>query len=365
MSNKQPKVFLSHASIDKPRVRWIRDSLAQYGIKCWLDEDELLVGDSISRRIDDALDSADFIVFCISQESLQSEWVNLEVRAVLSKQLKTKMPRILPVTLDGSEPPPLLSDFVWADLSDVKSTEGVQLLARAILTRFNYGAYFEETSIKSNLRVELDKLPKSPAAPGFHWFIISGASSSGKDALMHALDQHLSMDSELEILTKYTTRSRRMSEFEYVQNLPDNEFLRKHETGDLLFPYHKRNARYAFDTNQFQTAIGNGTPLITVFTDLIRVPPIVQAMNIKEFPTTAIFIDADREHLNRRILLRGLPHDEIVRRLKSIDQDFREMGNRRTFRDEYSFIRNGDDRAFGDALQDLINIVRGKIGPRD
>ena len=182
---------------------------------------------------------------------------------------------------------------------------------------------------------------------------------------MYALDQYLSRGYELEILTKYTTRPLRPSEPEYTRHTTDDEFLRKHRTGDLLFPYSKRNARYAFDMNQFLNAISNGTPLVTVFTDLIRVPPIVQAMNERGFPTTAIFIEADLGHLGRRIMLRGLPPEEVARRMKSIDQDLREMSNRRTFKDEYSFIRNGDDRAFEDALWDLMVLVKSVVETRD
>ena len=41
-----PKVFLTHSSHDKPRIRELRNHLAKSGLRVWLDEIEIQVGDS-------------------------------------------------------------------------------------------------------------------------------------------------------------------------------------------------------------------------------------------------------------------------------------------------------------------------------
>jgi hypothetical protein len=92
------------------------------------------------------------------------------------------------------------------------------------------------------------------------------------------------------------------------------------------------------------------------------VPEIANAMNDRGISTTPIFIQVPQEHLLRRVLFRNLPPEEVQQRVRSIYHDFREMARRKSFRDEYTFICNGDDRALEDALEELINLAESKIG---
>ena len=83
MTNRQPKVFLSHSSIDKQKVRKLLKILESYKIECWLDEKDLAVGDPIQVKIEHALENADFIVICFSRQALESNWFNIESRSAL------------------------------------------------------------------------------------------------------------------------------------------------------------------------------------------------------------------------------------------------------------------------------------------
>lgn len=358
----QPKVFLSHSSVDKPKVRKLRNILKSHKIECWMDEKELLIGDSISKKIESALECADFLVVCFSQQSIDSNWFNIEFRSVLSSQLQVNETKILPVVFDGSEPPSLFRDFLWGDLSNTNWNDGVQALVRAIFTRFNYKADFlEEKSLRYNNEGDFKKLIKSQATHGFHLFIISGVSSVGKDVLAYVLEQRMNPKYYLTIAKKYTTRPRRPSEPEYVCTLSGGEFTERLEEGTLLFPYHKRRYQYAFDTKQFNWAIQTGIPLITIFTDFIRVPLIVEKMQARGFSTTAIFVEAKREHVLRRVLFRGMPLDEVASRTMSIEQDLCEIANRPTFKNEYLFLYNGDDRPFNEASTELLKIIKKEL----
>ena len=68
------KVFLSHASVDKPLVKEVKTFLEQGGdIECWLDAVEIDFGDNIVARIDDGLSRSDFLLLFLSPAALQSK----------------------------------------------------------------------------------------------------------------------------------------------------------------------------------------------------------------------------------------------------------------------------------------------------
>jgi hypothetical protein len=56
------KVFLSHASADKPTVRAIAQALTDSQIEVWLDEADIRVGESIPEAITSGLFGSD--LFC-------------------------------------------------------------------------------------------------------------------------------------------------------------------------------------------------------------------------------------------------------------------------------------------------------------
>ena len=55
-------IFVSYAHEDKPLARQLAQSLTAYSLRVWIDEGELMVGDSIIDRISSALASVKFVV---------------------------------------------------------------------------------------------------------------------------------------------------------------------------------------------------------------------------------------------------------------------------------------------------------------
>ena len=53
-------VFISHNYKDKPMARKIAKELDKYGIKVWIDESEIRLGDSLIEKIRDGLDHMDY-----------------------------------------------------------------------------------------------------------------------------------------------------------------------------------------------------------------------------------------------------------------------------------------------------------------
>jgi len=112
---KQPRVFISHNSMDKPFVRRLTDDLKKYELAVWFDEQELGVGDSIVQGVSNALKDTDYFVVVISQYSAQSKWVQLELSSALMNELAGKGIVVLPVRIDDTSLPPLLVDRIYAD----------------------------------------------------------------------------------------------------------------------------------------------------------------------------------------------------------------------------------------------------------
>lgn len=115
LSRPDIRVFVCHASEDKPNARIIAAHLRELGTDVWFDEWEIRIGDSIVQKINSALDIATHLIILLSKNSVSKPWVLREFSAALMRQLRDKSIMVLPVRLDDSAPPPLLADIRYAD----------------------------------------------------------------------------------------------------------------------------------------------------------------------------------------------------------------------------------------------------------
>ena len=116
--SEKRRVFLCHASSDKPFVRQVRNDLANAGHSVWIDEFEIKVGDSIVTKIDEATEKADALVLFISEAAMSSDWVKREWSSSLSRMLSGSSIRVLPVVIEDCSRPALLSDIKYADFRE-------------------------------------------------------------------------------------------------------------------------------------------------------------------------------------------------------------------------------------------------------
>jgi hypothetical protein len=79
--------FISYSHNDKQFARRLFDTLQGRGIRCWLDEKQMLPGDDIYEEIDRGIRIWDKVLLCCSQHSLKpASWVDKEIITALEKE---------------------------------------------------------------------------------------------------------------------------------------------------------------------------------------------------------------------------------------------------------------------------------------
>lgn len=124
-------VFISHNYKDKPMARKIAKELDKYGIKVWLDESEIKLGDSLIEKIRDGLDHMDYLIALISENSVHSEWVKKELDIAMNKEIDGRKVIAIPILVGKCELPGFLKGKLYADMSTSrKYNENIPVLIR-------------------------------------------------------------------------------------------------------------------------------------------------------------------------------------------------------------------------------------------
>lgn len=125
------KVFISHRTVDMAEATRLAQEVQNAGHQVWLDDWEIVTGDSIIAEIEKGLQDAEYVVLCLSFDGVMAPWISQEWMSTLARQLNGKGVKLLPVHLTGGDLPAILADIKTADLVSDWST-GVSELLRAI-----------------------------------------------------------------------------------------------------------------------------------------------------------------------------------------------------------------------------------------
>ncbi len=134
LSMRPPTIFLSYSHEDKVIVTQFAEELKAAGMKVWYDLSEIKWGDNLRERIDRGLDSADYMVFFMSPNSMSKMWPRAELDAIMSRQIRgDRGAMVLPVLLEDTDDiPPLLRSIKYLDLRDGNVKKGVNELINTI-----------------------------------------------------------------------------------------------------------------------------------------------------------------------------------------------------------------------------------------
>ncbi|MDF1741963.1 MAG: toll/interleukin-1 receptor domain-containing protein [Verrucomicrobiales bacterium] len=113
-----PSLFLSHSSNDKFFARKLAEKLSQVGVKVWIDEAELRIGDSLLEKISSAIQGSDFVGAVLSHNSVKSNWVQKELAMAMDREIGGKQVVVLPILIESCTIPPFLADKLYADFTD-------------------------------------------------------------------------------------------------------------------------------------------------------------------------------------------------------------------------------------------------------
>lgn len=99
-TDNPPLVFVSHASADKQSfVRELVERLRRNGVDAWLDEQQLLAGDTLP-ELPERIAESSAIVIVLSEAALERPWVKSEITTAVYQHVEYEK-RLIPILLGG------------------------------------------------------------------------------------------------------------------------------------------------------------------------------------------------------------------------------------------------------------------------
>ena len=246
-------VFISHASEDKLSVASpLSEKLIQKGLRVWLDDHQLTVGDSLRRKIDEGLAKSQFGVVILSEKFFSKEWPQKELDALVSRE-DGKEKVILPIWHEIDQSIVLRHSPMLADKLAVSTSQGLDKVAIKILNVVNPNRN-RISLTQSDIGVLLDQI---------RWRRHHEGSYSSDDPLL-AIKDKISIGiieeglnyEELELLLNITIENMKyVSGHNYQMPVADAEKLRQEALSPILEIIQKLKNMMAESKRTF------GTPL--------------------------------------------------------------------------------------------------------
>jgi len=150
-------VFLSHNYADKPFVRKLALDLESHGVKYWLDEAEIKIGESLVQKIREGIDNYDYLVAVLSPNSIKSPWVIRELDIATNQEIAGHMVKVLPVMYETVDMPGFLLGKRYADFTNPDNyQDSFKELIQSIGVVFN-ASVLNQKKTGGNLGEALDK----------------------------------------------------------------------------------------------------------------------------------------------------------------------------------------------------------------
>lgn len=140
------KIFISHSSKDKEFVRKLSADLSNLGHEPWFDEWEIKVGECIVSKIEHGIKESDYIIIVLTENSVNSGWVEREWKTKYWDEINQGKTLILPALLEDCKIPALLQTKRYADFRNNYSVALVHLMG-SISPNIKKPTHLEEINI--------------------------------------------------------------------------------------------------------------------------------------------------------------------------------------------------------------------------
>lgn len=162
-------IFLCHSSKDKGFARRLSEDLKNNGIKVWIDEAEIKVGDSLIEKIEEGIEELQYLGIILSPNSSGSSWVKKELNVAMLREIKAKRVKVLPILYKECKIPIFLEEKKYADFTKNYQEGLTELLTRLI--KNDIGLIEKEK--KSEYKVETSKRYSSVSFPNgeYHYYV--------------------------------------------------------------------------------------------------------------------------------------------------------------------------------------------------
>lgn len=108
--------FISYSQKDSEFVDKLYQQLQDAGARCWLDKHDLLAG-SIEKQIFSSIRVQDIVVLVLSENSINSDWVEAELEAARKKEIEEKRDVLCPIALDDSWKKKVKDSVLWRQVA--------------------------------------------------------------------------------------------------------------------------------------------------------------------------------------------------------------------------------------------------------
>jgi len=132
MSNDSPQVFINYSHEDIALARSFAAELEARGLTVWIDENELLAGDSIIERIASAVAGVDFFCALVSEAARRSNWCHKELSMAITGELGREGAKVIPLRVGDTEMPETLRDLLWVPLDPHDISAAADRIARDV-----------------------------------------------------------------------------------------------------------------------------------------------------------------------------------------------------------------------------------------
>jgi uncharacterized protein YjbI with pentapeptide repeats len=103
--------FLSYSNKDQAFAERLYADLQSKGVRCWFAPQDMKIGDTFYKRIDEAIRLYDRLLLVLSKDSIASTWIEKEVETAFEKEQQQSQRVLFPIRLDESV---MQTSHAWA-----------------------------------------------------------------------------------------------------------------------------------------------------------------------------------------------------------------------------------------------------------